>query len=80
MLGDMWAARIAALDAPASETEKLPALSLEDILSALDYASEGRSWNGPKPDLLGNELNRIMRRKLEAALKADRRGNEKEHK
>jgi len=65
----------------ASETEKLPALSLEDVLSALEYASEGRSWSGPKPDLLGNELNRIIRRKLEAALKADRLGgNEKEHK
>ena len=33
--------------------------TLEDVLAALEYASEGRP-NSVKPDLLGNHLNRII--------------------
>jgi len=45
------------------EQGALPAkLTLEDITTALDYASEGRNWRGVKPDLLGNQLNRVLAR------------------
>ena len=42
--------------------------TLDEIITALDYASEGRcNWNGPKPDLLGNHLNRVLAAKEPAA-------------
>jgi hypothetical protein len=43
--------------------------TLEEITTALDCASEGRpNWQGVKPDLLGNQLVRVVRRKLERTL------------
>jgi len=42
--------------------------TLDEIITALDYASEGRyNWNAPKPDLLGNHLNRVLAAKLQPA-------------
>lgn len=65
---ECWKCRLSAALA-AVEREGAPApftFTLEEITTALDVASEGRpNWQGIKPDLLGNQLVRVMRRELE---------------
>ena len=53
---------------PNQQKNPAPLLTLEDVITALDYASEGRKWDGVKPDLLGNQLNRVINRNAAVAL------------
>jgi hypothetical protein len=43
---------------------EVPIILLDEIIAALNYASEGRT-NSVKPDLLGNEINRLIVRKMQ---------------
>jgi len=45
--------------------EAVPKFSVLDMVEALEYAAEGRT-NSVKPDLLGNYLNKLIARRVEA--------------